>query len=105
MPELPDVELFRRHLTATSLHRRIVRTSIDKLRIVRDVSPQLLARRLKGEEFQTTRRHGKYLLVRLSSGPYLVLHFGMTGRLQFVKPAESGIPHCNTAPDRAAECS
>jgi len=88
MPELPDVEIFRRHLSATSLHRPIAKTSIDKPRLARDVSVQLLQRRLKDQQFETTQRHGKYLFVELSSGDWLVLHFGMTGRLQFVKPGE-----------------
>lgn len=84
MPELPDVEVFRRHLSVTSLHRKIEKTSISEKRIFRDVTPQLVQKRLKGESFETTRRHGKFLLVRLSNGQWLVLHFGMTSRLQFL---------------------
>lgn len=86
MPELPDVEVFRRHVAATSLHRRIERTSLTEPRLLEDVTPQLLARRLKHAEFRSTRRHGKYLLIELAGAEdWLVLHFGMTGRPQFLK--------------------
>jgi len=36
MPELPDVEVFRRHLDGTSLHQEIRRTSIEHEQILQD---------------------------------------------------------------------
>jgi formamidopyrimidine-DNA glycosylase len=87
MPELPDVEVFRRHVAATSLHQTIDRTSIEDQRVLKDVTPQTLQRRLKHAQFETTRRHGKYLLIELANAEpqgWLVLHFGMTGRPQYL---------------------
>lgn len=83
MPELPDVELFKRHLDAHALGQTIERVTVKDARILAEVSARQLAARLKGSQFATSRRHGKHLLVRLSKGGWLALHFGMTGRLQY----------------------
>jgi formamidopyrimidine-DNA glycosylase len=85
MPELPDVETFRRYLDATALHKKITGTSITDKRILDGVSMQKLTRRLKGRELEKTRRHGKYLFVKLKGNGWLVLHFGMTGEFTYYR--------------------
>jgi formamidopyrimidine-DNA glycosylase len=82
VPELPDVELFKRQLDSTSLHQTIASVTVNDRRILADISPIQLTARLKGNEFQSSRRHGKHLLVALDEGGWLTMHFGMTGRLQ-----------------------
>ena len=81
MPELPDVELFRRHLDATSLAARIGEVEVRSDRIVKDRSRERLTSELRRRSFESTRRHGKHLFVHLDDGRALALHFGMTGRL------------------------
>lgn len=83
MPELPDVEGFKKYLDATSLHQRVEHVTITDDRIVKGVSPQALRRHVEGSELSGSHRHGKYLFAELSTGGDLVLHFGMTGRLQY----------------------
>jgi formamidopyrimidine-DNA glycosylase len=83
MPELPDVELFKRHLDGCALGQTIERVTVSDARILAEVSARQLAARLKGSRFASSRRHGKHLLVRLSKGGWLTLHFGLTGRLQY----------------------
>jgi len=82
MPELPDVDYFRRYVEATSLHQGILHTHCSDDRIIRNVSPQKLARRLKHEQFRRVRRHGKFLFAGFDE-QWLVLHFGMTGALTY----------------------
>ena len=48
MPELPDVELFKRHLDATCLGQSIRRVIIGDTRILAGVSASELAQRLEG---------------------------------------------------------
>ena len=91
MPELPDVETWRRYVDATSLHHRIGRIDIDAPRMLQGVSRQTLRARLQGDAFESTTRHGKHLFLRLESGPWLMLHFGMTGRLNYFKDPD-GVP-------------
>jgi len=85
MPELPDVAGFKRYLDATGLQQTIVRTTVTDQRILRDLTPQALGRRLKGAQLEHTRRHGKLLFARTSRTGYLVLHFGMSGQLRYYR--------------------
>jgi formamidopyrimidine-DNA glycosylase len=93
MPELPDVETFKRYLDGTSLHQRIIGVDVRDAYVLKNVSASKLARRLKGCRFESSRRHGKHLFVRTCGDLWLRLHFGMTGSLRFVMPEENAPPH------------
>jgi formamidopyrimidine-DNA glycosylase len=88
MPELPEVEIFKRYLDATSLHQRIDGVDVRKAYVLKDVTAQALARGLKGRRFESSRRHGKHLFVRADGEVWLRLHFGMTGSLHYFKKNE-----------------
>ena len=88
MPELPEVEIFKRYLDATSLHQRIGDVDVRNAYVLKDVTARELARRLKGRRFESSRRHGKHLFVRADGKLWLRLHFGMTGSLQYFKNDE-----------------
>jgi formamidopyrimidine-DNA glycosylase len=92
MPELAEVETFKRYMEATSLHQRIVRVEVGSADLLTDVSAEDFSRRLKGRCFQSTRRHGKHLFVRADS-VWLRLHFGMTGSLRYFKGEQKTPPH------------
>jgi formamidopyrimidine-DNA glycosylase len=83
MPELPDVEGFKRYLDSTSLHQVVKTATVFDERVVQGVSPATLRGRVEGSELTGSRRHGKYLFAGLSGGGDLVLHFGMTGSLEY----------------------
>ncbi len=85
MPELPDVELYRRHVEATSLDRAIEELEVRDDYLVEDVAPETLADRLEGDRFVGTRRHGKYLFVETGRGPWVLFHFGMSGFLRWLE--------------------
>jgi formamidopyrimidine-DNA glycosylase len=85
MPELPDVEMFKRYLDATSLHQRIDHVDVRNAYVLKDVAARELARGLKGRRFGSSRRHGKHLFVHADSKLWLRLHFGMTGSLEYFK--------------------
>jgi formamidopyrimidine-DNA glycosylase len=85
VPELPDVETFRRYAKSKALHQRIERIHMESPKLLKGTSTQGLGRALKGRTFESTRRHGKYLLLALDSGGWLVLHFGMSGELRYFK--------------------
>jgi formamidopyrimidine-DNA glycosylase len=87
VPELPDVEGFRRTFARHAAGKRLRAVhDVDRL-LLRDTSPQALGRGLRGRRFAKPRRHGKLLLCG-SDGPTLVLRFGMTGDLVW-----GGEPH------------
>jgi formamidopyrimidine-DNA glycosylase len=93
MPELPDVETFKRYLNATSLHQRISEIDVRSAYVLKGVSAPELARQLKGRSFESSRRHGKHLFVRADADLWLRLHFGMTGSLQYFKDDEQPPRH------------
>src|SRR6266513_305501 len=93
MPELPDVETFKRYLNATSLHQRIDDVDVRNAYVLKDVTARKLARGLKGRRFESSRRHGKHLFVHANGDVWLRLHFGMTGSLHYFKNDEQAPRH------------
>jgi len=85
MPELPEVENFKRYLNATSLHQRIISVDVRDAYVLKSVTARELARRLKGRRFESSCRHGKHLFARADGDLWLRLHFGMTGSLRYFK--------------------
>jgi len=85
VPELPDVETFKRYVDSTCLHHRIRKVEVNAPRMLKGVSVRDLHTALEGSEFSKTRRHGKNLLIRVKGGPWLHLHFGMSGMLEYAK--------------------
>ncbi|MFZ0391247.1 MAG: DNA-formamidopyrimidine glycosylase family protein [Calditrichia bacterium] len=85
MPELPDVEVFRKYLNSTALHQKIDKVEVKEKSMLGKVSSRSLQMRLKGAQFESTLRHGKYLFAQTDQKDWLVLHFGMTGFLRYFK--------------------
>ena len=92
MPELPDVELFRR-VADSCCGRTIDHALTADPGILKGLSPQDLERRLKGEIVRSSRRHGKYLLMELSNSGTLAMHFGMNGSLKLVEQGDPDPPY------------
>ncbi len=80
MPELPEVETVVRSL-APLLGRRFVSAEFRGALTLRGGDPERMAARLAGRRIGAIRRYGKFILLSLSGGGYLLLHLGMTGRL------------------------
>jgi formamidopyrimidine-DNA glycosylase len=80
MPELPEVETVMRGL-ATCLLGRVIRTATLNRADLRWAVPAGFANRLTGARVDSFRRRGKYILMRLSGGDSVVLHLGMSGRM------------------------
>lgn len=82
MPELPDVENYKRHLDRTAIGKTIAAIAIDDDRILEDVGKTELGEAMTGNTLARAHRHGKQLFAAIDDGPWLTLHFGMTGRLE-----------------------
>src|SRR5687768_6453927 len=82
MPELPEVETYRRYFAKHALKRRIARVEVRDERILGEIRKETFTRKLRGREFKSARRHGKHLFAD-AGGTWLHLHFGMTGDLAF----------------------
>src|SRR5919198_2289784 len=82
MPELPDVEGFRRVLARHAKGRPIQRVDVLDRTLLRNSSPRALGRVLRGRRFAEPRRHGKWVLAPVGDATVL-MHFGMTGLLEW----------------------
>jgi formamidopyrimidine-DNA glycosylase len=92
MPELPDVEGFRRYLARHAEGRRIVAVDVLDRDLVRNRNARAFRRTLERERFGAPRRHGKWLIAPVGDVE-LLLHFGMTGLLHFAARTEERHRH------------
>ena len=83
MPELPEVETFRRYIESTSMYRLIVKAEVKRSLIVRPFQVQSVIAAVEESTFVSSQRYGKNLFLELSRGGWLTWHFGMTGEPVF----------------------
>jgi formamidopyrimidine-DNA glycosylase len=93
MPELPDVEIYKRYMDSTSLNQRIENVEVNESKVLDGISKKKLQDALQGHSFKKTLRHGKNLFAMLEKDLWLRLHFGMTGYLEYYKKADKDNSH------------
>lgn len=86
MPELPEVEIYRRYFARHALRQKIARVDVRDERVLGHIRKEKFAAALRGHAFKRAERHGKHLFVDF--GPqWLHLHFGMSGDLGYYRGA------------------
>jgi formamidopyrimidine-DNA glycosylase len=93
MPELPEVEFFKKYVDSTSLCKPIDAVEVRSNLILEDVTPDKLEKSLVGQEFLSCQRYGKYLFIDVNREFWLAMHFGMTGNLKYFKDAQDDPKH------------
>jgi formamidopyrimidine-DNA glycosylase len=83
MPELPDVEGFKRYFNRYAAGRRIEGVDVLDRAMLRSGS----VRGLRGRDVGRARRHGKWMLADAGRATIL-MHFGMTGLLHWSRDGE-----------------
>jgi formamidopyrimidine-DNA glycosylase len=91
MPELPDVEGFRRYFARYATGRQVRSVRVPDAALARNTTAQALGRILTGRRFGEPSRTGKWLMAP-AEGPCLVMHFGMTGLLRWTSDGQDH-PH------------
>lgn len=81
MPELPEVEAYRRLAESSALGRTITGVHAPDPWYLKHGVDEASLGALLGERFEAARRRGKLLLLDTRCGPTLGLRFGMSGRL------------------------
>ncbi|BDZ72058.1 Fpg/Nei family DNA glycosylase [Methanobacterium petrolearium] len=84
MPELPSVAIFKNYFDETSLNQSIKDVKVLSPEILIDTSTEKMKTTLKGHRFIDSQRYGKYLFGKLDNNLFLIMHFGMTGYLDYV---------------------
>lgn len=82
MPELPEIELLKEYVDSTSLKKKIVKVDFPSTRLLQAPKADF-EKALKGKKLVETERLGKYLFLKTTGNSCLVLHFGMTGKLEY----------------------
>jgi len=87
MPELPDVESFKKCLNKKALNKKIKDISFgSKASKILKNSKSYFKDHVVEKKFSDVERHGKHLFIGIGSGKknkILEMHFGMTGFLDF----------------------
>ena len=81
MPELPEVETIRRDLSPHLVGKSFVGLTLNWPKTVQIPSIEAFKRELIGQTIRELGRRGKYLILRLKSGDFLILHLRMSGSL------------------------
>ncbi|MBV1836679.1 bifunctional DNA-formamidopyrimidine glycosylase/DNA-(apurinic or apyrimidinic site) lyase [Acetobacter estunensis] len=99
MPELPEVETVMRGMKA-ALEGDVIAAASVRRPDLRWPMPVGLADRLAGKRIESFRRRGKYILMRLSGGQSVLLHLGMSGRVNLGEGGSAddvAVPHEHVA--------
>jgi formamidopyrimidine-DNA glycosylase len=87
MPELPEVETYRRYFEETSLYQPITDVYVQDTKLL-TTDYELLNQQLRNRQFTGTKRVGKNLFAQLDAPYWVHFHFGMTGDLAYFKDDE-----------------
>ncbi|MGM0441997.1 MAG: Fpg/Nei family DNA glycosylase [Elusimicrobiota bacterium] len=86
MPELPDIEYFKKYFNRTSLNREIKDVKSNSKKLIKKTSFKNFRRHMKNNSFEDSKRRGKFLIASLNTGSKVIIfHFGMTGDLKYLK--------------------
>ncbi len=81
MPELPEVETVKNQIAPHVLGRTITGVTLLWEGMVKGQPAAEFLAGTKGQKITAVSRHGKYLILTLGSGNYLIIHLKMTGSL------------------------
>jgi formamidopyrimidine-DNA glycosylase len=93
VPELPEVETLRRDIDKEFTNKRIKQVEVSGSRSIRRHPAEEFVARVEGRKLASTRRRGKYLVLKLDNQDLVVAHMGMSGQLLRATPKEPRSKH------------
>lgn len=93
MPELPEVEVICRGLAPNLVGRKIIAASFSNEKMRLPLPDRQISKLVIGREITLVRRLAKFILLDMDSSASLVIHLGMTGRLNFFPAATAAAKH------------
>lgn len=88
MPELPDLEVIKEFLQDHIVGQEIAEAEVVRPIVVRNLAGGDFAPRLTGQRIERVHRRGKFLILALDSGHYLVISPMLAGRLHYAPRGE-----------------
>jgi formamidopyrimidine-DNA glycosylase len=87
MPELAEVEFFRKRWAQAATGQRVMRVEVHPgAKVFRGAKPAAIKRALTGAKFLSSETQAKQMLFRFSGDAWLGLHLGMSGELEVKSP-------------------
>lgn len=93
MPELPDVEVFRKYYEMKAEGRYLENLRVEDEKVLGDPPLNSPVEEAAGSRMGEASRRGKQMFVRMEDDGWLALHFGMTGFLSFFEGEEPDSDH------------
>lgn len=88
MPELPDLEVIKEFLQGHIVGQEIAEAEVVRPIVVRNLAGGDFATCLMGQRVEQGHRRGKFLILTLDSGDYLVINPMLAGRLHYAPRRE-----------------
>ncbi|OGB97838.1 hypothetical protein A3F06_00395 [candidate division TM6 bacterium RIFCSPHIGHO2_12_FULL_36_22] len=85
MPELLEFEAYKYVIKSKCLNKKIDDVESSAKSLVKDIPFSVFKKGLINQKFDSVDRKGRYLIIHVSSGDKLVMHFGLTGFLIYSK--------------------
>ena len=82
MPELPEIAYFRKFTDEALLHKKVMKVAFGASKPLQETQKKF-EETFTHHSFTDTRQLGKYLFIKSDAQKWLVLHFGMSGSLDF----------------------
>lgn len=87
MPEIPEMEVYKRQLSQTIMHKKIVEVIVNREKAIN--IPTAEFKELVNEQLIVfVSRRGKHIIITLGNGYYLVGHLMLGGRIYLAQPGE-----------------
>ena len=93
MPELPEVETYRRYIEASSMNQSITDFTCEDPRKLLLNDYDEMREILRGCQFLETYRVGKHLFIKTNKTFWVYMHFGMSGDLHYFNEHEDPPRH------------
>lgn len=88
MPEIPEMEVYKKMLTDTVIHKKIVEITINREKAI-NVQPEIFLDLVNEQLIVFVSRRGKHIILTLGNGYYLVGHLMLGGRMYLAEPDET----------------
>lgn len=83
MPELPEVETIKRDLEQIIIGAKIIKVCVHNPKVIREPGLAAFKKFLEGQKIKGVLRRAKLLILELSNGRALTIHFKMSGQLVY----------------------
>jgi len=94
MPELAEVEFFRKRWHLAARGERVVAVLVhDQKKLMREIDVPALRRALVGARFEDSKTSAKQMLFRFTGPVWLGIHLGMSGELTVATPGHVPAKH------------